>query len=120
MSPTSTQQILKRRRSERTALIARAKRFADALDSSLDVRAVVVFGSVARGDFNSSSDVDVLVIADHLPGRILNRNDALGVPPPRVSFVAWTIEEWSREKQRRNPIVLDVEAHGVILSGELP
>ena len=120
MRSTSTQQILKRRRSERSALVSKAQRFADALDPSLGVRTVVVFGSVARGDFNSSSDVDILVIADHLPDRTLDRNNALGIPPARVSFVAWTSEEWSTEKQRRNPIVLDVEAHGVILRGDLP
>lgn len=120
MSPTSTQEILRRRRSERSALLSRARRFADTLESSLEVRTVVVFGSVARGDFNASSDVDVLVIADQLPDRALDRNSAIGIPPARVSFVAWTPEEWSAERRRRNPIVLDVEAHGVILRGDLP
>lgn len=33
----------------------------------------MVFGSVARGDFNLWSDIDVLVVADNLPERWLDR-----------------------------------------------
>lgn len=120
MSADLIQQVIDRRRSERSALLDGAIRFADGIDSSLGVRAVVVFGSVARGDFHSSSDVDVLVVADNLPDRALDRNESIGVPPPRVSFVAWTPEEWSAEKARRNPITLDVIEHGEILCGTLP
>lgn len=44
--------VIGRRRDQRARLIAHAERFAAQLDPSLDVRAVVVFGSVAPGDFN--------------------------------------------------------------------
>ena len=90
------------------------------LDSVLDVCAVIVFGSVARGDFHDSSDVAVLVIAEGLPDRALERNAAGGVPPPRVAFVAWTPDEWRREYDRGNPIAVEAAECGLLLRGELP
>lgn len=38
--------------------------------------AVLPFGSVARGDFNLWSDVDVLVVSDALPAHPLARSTA--------------------------------------------
>jgi predicted nucleotidyltransferase len=69
--------VLDRRRRERTEMITRARAFAQSLPPALDVRAVVVFGSVARGDFNQWSDIDVLVVADGLPGRFPDRYQVL-------------------------------------------
>lgn len=93
--------------------------FAEGLDPALDVRAVVVFGSVARGDFHDASDVDVLIVAGHLPRRALERNAAVGLAPPRVEFVAWTPDEWRREHDRGNPIALDACERGHVLRGTL-
>lgn len=82
------------------------------------VRAVVVYGSVARGDWNDESDIDVLVLADDLPDAPLARLAALGEPEDRVEPVVWSIADWRREHQRGNPIVVDALAHGVWLVGE--
>jgi predicted nucleotidyltransferase len=108
-----------RRRAERAARVARAERFAGGLDPALGVRAVVVFGSVARGDFHDTSDVDVLIVADGLPERALERNAVVGLPPPRVEFVAWTPDEWRREGDRGNPIAVEVDDCGLFLRGAL-
>lgn len=120
MSNAAPRRVLERRRAEQAALIARAERFAEALDPALDVRAVVVFGSVARGDFHDSSDIDVLVIAGALPDRALERTAAVGVPPPRVEFVAWMPHEWRAERDRGNPIAVEARDHGLLLRGALP
>jgi predicted nucleotidyltransferase len=111
--------VLDRRRAERAALVAKARRFAEGLDPKLGIRAVVVFGSVARGDFHDSSDVDVLIVADRLPERALERNAVVGLPPPRVEFVAWTLDEWRRERDRGNPIAVEANNHGLVLGGAL-
>ncbi|MGI8575942.1 MAG: nucleotidyltransferase domain-containing protein [Egibacteraceae bacterium] len=116
--PTS-RQVLDRRRADRAALVTRAERFADELDVALGVRAVVVFGSVARGDFHDASDVDVLIVAEHLPQRALERNAAVGLAPPRVEFVAWTPEEWRQERDRGNPIAVEAIERGRLLRGSL-
>ncbi|HWB71961.1 MAG TPA: nucleotidyltransferase domain-containing protein [Egibacteraceae bacterium] len=113
----SPQQVIARRRAERAALIARAERFAQDLDPQLGARAVVVFGSVARGDFNVWSDVDVLVVAERLPERALDRLAALGKPPDAVEPVAWTPAEWRRQRRRSNPIAVEAVHDGVWLVG---
>jgi len=111
------ERILQSRRDQRLRLIARAEEFAAGLDRSLGVQAVVVFGSVARGDFNVWSDVDVLVVADHVGGRYLDRVRALGPGRGAVSAVAWTPEEFRLQLARSNPIARESVAKGVWLVG---
>lgn len=115
----TARQVLQRRRAQRTELLGRAQRFADSLDPALAVDAVLVFGSVARGDFNDGSDVDVLVVARDLPEQPLLRNAMVGLAPSGVEFVAWTPSEWRRERDRGNPIAVDAQANGVVLRGSL-
>lgn len=111
-------EVVARRREARRRLLQRAEAFAHALDPELGVRAVVVFGSVARGDFTTHSDVDVLVVADRLPEDYRSRLDVLGWPPPvPVEPVAWTPTEYRRQRERRNPIAVEAENVGVWLVG---
>lgn len=98
-------------------LIERAREFVAGLDPGLGVCAAAVFGSVARGDFNRWSDIDVLVVADHLPEAGLPRLDALGSRPARVQPVAWTPAEWRHQLARDNPIAREALAAGVWLVG---
>lgn len=80
---------------------------------------MVVFGSVARGDFHDASDIDVLIVADKLPARVLERNAAVGLAPSRVEFVVWTPDEFRQELARGNPIAVEAEERGVVLRGAL-
>ncbi|MDQ3973261.1 MAG: nucleotidyltransferase domain-containing protein [Actinomycetota bacterium] len=114
---TTPAEVVARRRRERGALLELARQLADNLDPALGVRGVVVFGSAARGDFNAASDVDVLVVADHLPDRPLDRLRALGRYPPRVEAVAWTPPEWEAQLARRNPIAVEARQCGIWLVG---
>jgi hypothetical protein len=82
--------------------------------------AVVVFGSVARGDFNLWSDTDVLVVADGLPERLLDRYDRLPPVPPRVQPVLWTPAELAEARRRRNPVAVEADSVGVVVAGALP
>lgn len=109
--------VLERRREERRELLERARSFVARLDSSLGIRAAVVFGSVARGDFNRWSDVDLLLIGDGFRGDPRRRLDELGPRPPRVRPVAWMPEEWRSELDRGNPIALEARRDGVWLVG---
>ncbi len=113
----SVRAILERRRREQEEFLEKARGFATHLDPALGVRAVVVFGSVARGDFNLWSDIDVLVVADRVPTRTLDRLEAVGPRPPRVQPVVWTPQDWVREHERENPIALEAVEHGVWLVG---
>jgi predicted nucleotidyltransferase len=111
------ERVVERRRSERSALIADAERFVHELADRLELRAAVVIGSVARGDFNRWSDVDLLVLADALPDRALDRLTLFEGRPGRVQAIGWTPEEWKREVTRGNPMAAEALEKGVWLRG---
>jgi uncharacterized protein len=116
-----TRAVLERRRRERQERLALARRYADALAERLPVTAVVVFGSVARGDFNAWSDIDVLVIADTLPAGGRERLELLHDRAfPGVQPVGWTPAELADRARHRDPIAVEATAAGVTVHGTLP
>jgi predicted nucleotidyltransferase len=115
-----THPILERRRREQSERIRQVEAWAVQLAERLDVVAVVVFGSVARGDFNKWSDVDVLVVARGLPEGARDRLALLGADSPLgVQPIGWTPEELARRVARRDPIARECEAVGVVVYGAL-
>lgn len=114
---TTAHDVIRRRRAERSDLLDRARAFATQLPDVLGVRAVVVFGSVARGDFHDSSDIDVLVVAEHLPAGIHARYRALGELGSLIEPIPWTPAEWLRQRARRNPVAVEADDVGVWLVG---
>lgn len=112
--------VIARRRAEQAARIDVARRYAADIPDDIGIRAVVVFGSVARGDFNVWSDIDVLVVADRLSDGYLDRVAAVGLPPTGVQLVVWTPAEWSAAHVKGNPIATEAAASGVVVRGALP
>jgi len=111
-------EVVARRRRARVRLVDSARALAEQLDPGLGVRAVVIFGSVARGDFNDSSDLDLLVVAEQLPTRATERLEALGKYPSIVEPVAWTPHEWRARRRRGDPIVAEALDVGIWLVGD--
>ena len=106
------------RRVEREALIALAREYLDRLSRRLPVTAAVVAGSVARGDFNVWSDVDVVVVAEDLPARAPERMALLlADAPPRVQPIGFTPAELELARRRANRLVVEADRHGVVLLG---
>lgn len=82
-----------------------------------DLVAVVLFGSRARGEAREGSDWDVLIVANSLPGRTLERAIQLKrmLPPDycgEVSLLAKTPEEFVSNLP---DLYLDIALDGVIL-----
>ena len=116
-----THPVILRRRRERAEQIARAADWAERLARRLPVRAVMVVGSVARGDFNKWSDLDVLVVADALPDDPLERLALLDADaPPGLQPMGWTPEELDRRRARSDPIAVEADTFGVVVFGEHP
>ena len=104
------------RRAERERLIESARAHVERLARSLPIRRAAVVGSVARGDFNVWSDVDVVVIADGLPARTLDRLELLMEGrPPRVEVIGFTPEELEDARRRRNRLAVELDTVGVPL-----
>lgn len=114
---TTPPEVVARRRAVRDELLDEARRFAGSLDPMIEPRFVAVFGSVARGDWNDRSDIDVLVVADGLPSAPLERLDAVGLPPSRVEVVVWSVSDWRSEHRRGNPIATEAVAQRLWLLG---
>jgi uncharacterized protein len=110
--------VLAERARERDELIALARTYVERLSSDLTVLAAAVVGSVARGDFNVWSDVDVVVVAESLPTRAPERAQALGrVAPPRVQPIGFTPAEVRAADTKGNPLVREAQTVGILLVG---
>ena len=113
--------ILVRRRAEQQARIRCAADWAHDLAKRLDLIAVVVFGSAARGDFNKWSDIDVLVVARGLPPDARARLALLTEStPPGVKPMGWLPDEFADRRRRKDPIARECDAVGVTVPGALP
>jgi predicted nucleotidyltransferase len=110
--------IVARRRREREALIELARDYVTRLAERVPLEAAVVAGSVARGDFNVWSDVDVVVVAEGLPASAHERVGVLlAAAPPRIQPVGYTRAELERELRRGNRLVREALEEGVTLVG---
>lgn len=84
------------------------------------IRAVVVFGSTARGRATESSDVDLLVVAEDIPEKLHRRAEEIvrikhhfpGLP---LDVLLLTPEETRSNFNNHNPLFLDIAEEGVIL-----
>jgi hypothetical protein len=78
-----------------------------------------VVGSVARGEFNVWSDVDVVVIGEELPPRIPDRAALLGKDVPAgVEPIGFTPRRVSRSPVEGRSARQGSDGPGVILAGK--
>ncbi|MEN3315032.1 MAG: uncharacterized protein V7605_1266 [Acidimicrobiaceae bacterium] len=118
-----THPVITRRRREREAFVGMARQWAERAGPVLGAQAIVVVGSVARGDFNKWSDIDVLVVADGVADDLPGRLALLGPTgrPPGLEAVVWTSAELADRRSRgTDPIVGDAYGVGVVVYGRLP
>jgi uncharacterized protein len=100
-----------------------AGRFADALRAEFGarVRRVTLYGSAARGDWTTESDVDVLVLLDGATSQdldwVVRCAFRLGVVEQNVLLqpVVMTAEEFAHLLRRERTFALDVKAEGIPL-----
>ena len=84
------------------------------------MKAVTLFGSRARGDYDHESDIDVAVIVRDLTRELKNRifekvaEIELEHLTP-ISLLVFSEEEFDRLKRRERRIALDIEREGVRL-----
>jgi predicted nucleotidyltransferase len=112
-------EALDQRRRERDRLLALAEAYIETLTRRLPVSAAVVVGSVARGDFNVWSDVDVVIVSPALPDRIPERAALLAASAPaRVQPVGFRPEEFATAWRKANPLAREATTTGVTLRGK--
>jgi XTP/dITP diphosphohydrolase len=90
------------------------KQYVRRVVEALEPERVLLFGSVARGDYHEASDVDIMVIKDW-DEPLLDRVStllSLRVPGLPLEPIGYTAEELSRMVRDGNPFILDALAHG--------
>jgi hypothetical protein len=97
------------RRRAREERIEKARVFTDELARGGELVAAVVYGSVARGDFNVWSDIDLLLM--------MRSVSALDRVPAGVQVVAWTPDEFVKAFHAGNPIAREALGVGVAVHG---
>lgn len=110
--------LIEARRRQREALLEKAGRYARALKALLAAPAVIVTGSVARGDFKDWSDLDLIVIADDMPANPLDRAELLySVATAGIEPKGYTVAEFSRLLTRGVPWAEEIRDRGVVVAG---
>ncbi len=79
---------------------------------------IVLFGSAARGEADEWSDLDVIVVAEQVPERFLDRIAAaydLLDPRYALDILIYTPEEYRAMIEDGNPLVAAAEHEGRVL-----
>ena len=92
------------------------RRYHEHLNRQVKVDCAVVFGSVARGENNRYSDIDLLVVAADLPADFWRRLDLLWEEkPPELDVLGFTPAEVKARISR--PLLLDAFGEGITVQG---
>jgi predicted nucleotidyltransferase len=101
---------------ERTALEA----LTESLQSLPEVVKVVVFGSRVRGDFDASSDLDVMIIIPTMQSETrakvirITHDIELEYEVP-ISPILYTVNEYAVNKKLKSSFIEQVENEGIVL-----
>lgn len=92
----------------------------DVIVDEVHPRKVVLFGSFARGEERSESDVDVMIVADAIPAggrlQVLGRLYlALGGMPVSKDLLFYTSAEVEKWKGSRNHVIAKAMQEGKVL-----
>ena len=85
-------------------------RYVRELKRKLDLKLVILFGSLAKGSWTESSDIDLLIVAEDLsddPGENFIRLKRPGIDPHGFS-----VKRFLRELEKPNLIILDALEYG--------
>jgi len=90
-------------------------------DAASDVEAVMVFGSVARGEAHADSDIDLVVIAPEAwDGRADLQQQVHERLGNNCDVLHLTREDFARAPEHREPVVAEILRDGFALVGTTP
>lgn len=100
--------------------LMRLREYAESKSKAHGVKAIVLTGSLAKGNYTGTSDADILVIADSLPARVLERYALFAEPkmPMDLEPRAYTTEEFVNNVRKGDRFALESLEVGIPLHGE--
>lgn len=92
-------------------------KFLDQLESLCgdQVARVILFGSRARGDYDSESDIDLLIVTRDGKGQVIEIARRLTYDEPYFSTLVLSAEEYQRHKRSRDPLYVNIRRDGIEL-----
>jgi len=81
-------------------------------------RRILLFGSAARGRADHLSDLDIIVVADEVPPRFLDRiAEAYDLIQPgfALDILVYTPEEYAAMLEAENPLLEQAERDGIVV-----
>jgi len=101
-------------------ILRRLSEYAKSKAVTPEVRAIVLTGSLAKGSYTGTSDADILVIADDLPSRVLERYALFSEPrmPIDLEPRVYTTEEFINKIRQGDHFALQSLEIGIPLHGE--
>lgn len=102
------------------------RRLRERLSAWTDLRGAWLFGSVARGDADNDSDVDVVIVADDLQSPDLHERLAQLHADVRtwtgndLQLVEHSATSWRKLVRAKNPLVEQIRLDGIALTGDAP
>ena len=99
------------------------RRLRERLSAWPELNGAWLFGSVARGDADSDSDVDLLIVADDLPSHDLHERlsrlqaDVRSWTGNDLQLVEHSPSSWRKLVQAKNPLIEQVRLDGIALAG---
>ena len=100
------------------------RRLRERLSAWPDLRGAWLFGSVARGDADSDSDVDLLIVVDDLQSADLHERlsrlqaDVRSWTGNDLQLVEHSPSSWRKLVRARNPLVEQIRLDGIALAGD--
>ena len=99
------------------------RRLRERLSAWPELNGAWLFGSVARGDADSNSDVDLLIVADDLQSHDLHERlsrlqaDVRSWTGNDLQLVEHSPSSWRKLTQAKNPLVEQIRLDGIALAG---
>lgn len=106
---------------ELLAYQAEIEQFCRRVEATFQPDCIILHGSITRGIYTRSSDIDIIVIGNRLPENFFERLYELnrlrdGTAP--IEVVGYTLSEWEQMLERLHLIVLEALQWGVPLHGQ--
>lgn len=102
------------------------RRLRDRMSLWDDLSGAWLFGSVARGDAHTWSDIDVLVVVDDVETEDLHERlaalhtDVMAWTGNEMQVVEYSLGSWNGLVANNNPLVAEIRNDGVQLSTQVP
>ncbi|MGB8861026.1 MAG: nucleotidyltransferase domain-containing protein, partial [Ilumatobacteraceae bacterium] len=99
------------------------RRLRERLSAWPELNGAWLFGSVARGDADSDSDVDLLIVADDLQSHDLHERlsrlqaDVHAWTGNDLQLVEHSPSSWRKLVRAKNPLVEQIRLDGIALAG---